>query len=357
MPSEVSPLPGACLRTRGNGENMRQDRIDPEAVLLGGPAGLFLEENFVRWYIEKHPKAGPSEIGFINSIPIETCPHCGCPRIKRDGKRKDGIQTYECLSPGCGKGFNPLTNTIFDSRKIPLSEWGEYLIHLFEYHSAATAATDNRNAESTGLYWLEKVFIVLREYQGPIVLGDLVWIDETYVSERRSRLALTEDGKRLRGLSRNQRCVYCATDGDVAVLIVGGVGKPSRKGAAEAYLPHIQCFSHVVHDGEKAHEAVISSTGSTETVIPTRMTKGVEDEDNPMDEINRVHRFFKRFLSRHVGYDRSRLQDWANLFAFIWNGPKDPKIKAMIFVSLAVSTPGLLRYREWKSGRKAEKIR
>ncbi len=40
--------------------------IDPEAVLLGGPAGLFLGENFVRWYIEKHPKAGPSEIGLID---------------------------------------------------------------------------------------------------------------------------------------------------------------------------------------------------------------------------------------------------------------------------------------------------
>lgn len=334
---------------------MKQDKIDPKAVLLGGPAGFFIEENIVRWYVEKHPKAGPAEIGFVNSIPVEGCPRCGCPRIRKCGRRKDGIQTYECLDPGCRKRFNPLTNTIFDSRKIPLTEWAEYLIHLFEYHSVTTAALDNRNADSTGFYWLEKVFIVLRGCQDSTVLGDLVWIDETYVSEKRSKLVRKADGSRLKGLSRNQRCVYCATDGKAATLVVGGVGKPSKKGAANAYLPHVQGFSHIVHDGEKSHSPIVSATGSTETVIPTWMTKGIDDEDNPMDEINRVHRFFKKFLSRHVGFERSSLQDWANLFSFIWNGPNEPKVKAMIFISMAVRKPGLLRYRTWKSLRKSKK--
>ena len=334
---------------------MKQDKIDPVAVLLGGPAGLFIEENIVRWYIEKHPKAEPSEIGFINSIPIDGCPHCGSPRIRKFGKREDGVQTFQCLGPGCRKRFNPLTNTIFDSRKIPLTEWAEYLIHLFEYHSVTTAALDNRNADSTGFYWLEKVFVVLRGYQDSILLGDLVWIDETYVSEKRSKLVRKADGSKLKGLSRNQRCVYCATDGKAATLIVGGAGKPSMKGALNAYLPHIQGFSHVVHDGEKSHSTIVSATGSTETVIPTWMTKGLADEDNPMDEINRVHRFFKKFLSRHVGFERSSLQDWANLFSFVWNGPSEPKVKAMIFVSMAVRMPGLLRYRTWKSLRKSKK--
>lgn len=334
---------------------MKQDKIDPEAVFLGGPAGLFIEENIVRWYIEKHPKAGPSEIGFINSIPIEGCPRCGCPRVRRFGRRKDGIQTFQCLDPRCRKRFNPLTNTIFDSRKIPLTEWAEYLIHLFQYHSVTTAALDNRNADSTGFYWLEKVFLVLKGYQDSILLDDFVWIDETYVSEKRSKLVRKADGSRLKGLSRNQRCVYCATDGKAATLVVGGVGKPSKKGAANAYLPHVQGFSHIVHDGEKSHSPIVSATGSTETVIPTWMTKGVGDEDNPMDEINRVHRFFKKFLSRHVGFERSSLQDWANLFSFIWNGPNEPKVKAMIFISMAVRKPGLLRYRTWKSLRKSKK--
>lgn len=324
---------------------------------MGGPAGFFIEENIVRWYIEKHPKAGPSEIGFINSIPIERCPHCGSRSVRRNGKRRDGVQTYQCAGAGCGRRFNPLTGTIFDSRKIPLTEWAEFLIHLFEYHSVSSAASDNRNADDTGFFWLEKVFTVLRGHQDRIMLGDLVWIDETYVSEKRSRLATKADGRKLRGLSRNQRCVLCATDGKAASLIAGGMGKPSKRSALMAYGPHIQCFSHIVHDDEKAHSALVSSTGSTETVIPSWMTKGVADGDNPMDEINRVHRFFKKFLSRHTGYERCSLQDWANLFSFIWNGPNEPKIKAMIFISMAVRMPGLLRYRMWKKQRKTKKQR
>ena len=288
-------------------------------------------------------------------IIIEKCPHCGSVRIRKCGKRKDGVQTYQCLDPSCGKRFNPLTNTVFDSRKIPLTEWAEYLIHLFEYHSVSSAASDNRNADATGFYWLEKVFIVLRGYQDSVMLGDLVWIDETYVSEKRSKLVLGKDGKKLKGLSRNQRCVYCATDGRSATLVAGGSGKPSRKGATRAYLPHIQGFSHVVHDGERAHIPTILATGSTHTVVPTWMTKGARDEDNPMEKINKVHRFFKRFLSRHIGFERSSLQDWANLFAFVWNGPSEPKIKAMVFISMAVRMPGLLRYRTWKKARKQEK--
>ena len=87
------------------------------------------------------------------------------------------------------------------------------------------------------------------------------------------------------------------------------------------------------------------------------MTKGVRDEANPLEPINRVHRFFKKFLSRHGGFGRSSLQDWANLFPFIWNGPSEAKIKAMIFISMAVRMPGLLRYRTWKELRRLKNIR
>ena len=64
------------------------------------------------------------------------------------------MQKYSCR--GCGRSFNPLTGTLFGSRKIPLSEWVEFLLHLFEFHPAKTPARDSRNAESSGKYWLAK---------------------------------------------------------------------------------------------------------------------------------------------------------------------------------------------------------
>ena len=72
------------------------------------------------------------------------------------GKDGNGINRFKCKN--CGSTFNNLTNTIFDSHKIPISEWFEYLIHLFEFHSIKSSSRDNKNANSTGKYWLTKVF-------------------------------------------------------------------------------------------------------------------------------------------------------------------------------------------------------
>ncbi|MDQ9889225.1 hypothetical protein, partial [Acinetobacter pittii] len=119
----------------------------------------------------------------------------------------------------CKHSFNPLSNTIFDSRKIPISEWIEYLLHLFEFHSIKTSAADNRNSNTTGQYWLIKVFEVLKGIQDDVVLDGRIWLDETYFSKKKSDEIL-KDGKKLRGISRNKIGVGVATDGKHSIFIV-----------------------------------------------------------------------------------------------------------------------------------------
>lgn len=41
---------------------------------------------------------------------------------------------------GTRKAFSPLTGTVFDVHKIPVSEWIEYMIHLFEFHFLSSFA-------------------------------------------------------------------------------------------------------------------------------------------------------------------------------------------------------------------------
>lgn len=142
----------------------------------GSDAEKLIESTVPEWHEQKHRKPSPEEIGFINSIPIRQCPRCGSGVIARDGKGSNGIQRFVCR--GCGRRFSPLTDTIFDSKKIPISEWIEYLLHLFEYHSLKTSATDNRNSETTGGYWLSEVFAVLKGIQRGVALKGTVWADE-----------------------------------------------------------------------------------------------------------------------------------------------------------------------------------
>ena len=58
--------------------------------------------------------------------------------FKKSGDYGNGTRRYRCLD--CGKAFSPLTGTVFDGHKIPISEWIEYMIHLFEFHSLSSSA-------------------------------------------------------------------------------------------------------------------------------------------------------------------------------------------------------------------------
>ena len=112
------------------------------------------------WYDAKHRKASAPEIQLINEQAVICCPYCQSSNFIMFGKYANKIQRYHCNC--CNHIFSPISNTIFDSKKIPISEWIEYLLHLFEFHSITTSARDNRNAYSTGKYWLIKVFSVLK---------------------------------------------------------------------------------------------------------------------------------------------------------------------------------------------------
>lgn len=66
-----------------------------------------------------------------------------------------------------------MTGTLFDSRKIPVAEWIEFPVYLFQYESLSVSSLDNRNVRSTGRYWIKKVFEALKNYRDGIMLGNV----------------------------------------------------------------------------------------------------------------------------------------------------------------------------------------
>lgn len=296
------------------------------------------------WYDAKHCISSTEEIQLINNIRKEYCPYCNSKEIVKNGFYRNGIQRYCCKS--CGKKFSPLTNTIFEAKKIPISEWIEYLIHLFEFHSIRTSARDNRNSESTGKYWLIKVFEVLRDIQNDIVLEGDIYLDEMYFPVIKSKVA-TKNGKKLRGISRNKIGVGAAFDdkGNY-VLIVEHTSKPSDKSTWKTFGKHIKEGSHLIHDGERSHGILIRNLKLTNEVYSTEMTKGMDDSKNPLNPINRIHALSKRFMKAHGGYDRDHLQDWMNLIWFILSKPENRYEKIEKFIELALNSPRRVKFRD-----------
>ena len=80
------------------------------------------------WYDAKHREASKEEVDLINSIVIDMCPYCGSVEFIRYGYKSNGIQQYKCNS--CNSKFSALTNTIFQDRKIPISETTRYFISI-----------------------------------------------------------------------------------------------------------------------------------------------------------------------------------------------------------------------------------
>lgn len=304
------------------------------------------------WYREKHRRPSGEEVAMANMIPISECPYCGSHRVRLDGKsKKTGLKIRECRD--CGRKFNPLTGTIFDSRKIPISEWFEFLGHLFQLHSVQSSARSNMNAKSTGRYWLSKVFLVLRGCQEGTVLGGTVYIDETYFPLAPSARSGAK-GSRKRGLSAEQLCVATVAAGKSCVLAVCGTGSPSAAECLKAYLPHIAKGSLIVHDGAKCHAGLAEAACCSEKIIPADKARNLPDSKNPMDPVNEVHRFLKLFMSRHGSYSRDRLQEWLNLFWFYWNVGGDPFDKAFELTKLAMTKRVVLRYRDWAKSEKRD---
>lgn len=314
------------------------DKGNPELVDL-------LLSTQKEWYDAKHPKASIDEVRLVNSLPIDSCPRCGSKDFIRYGFRKDGIQVYKCLE--CERKFNPLTGTLFDSHKIPISEWVEFLIHLFQFQSTKVASIDNRNAYSTGIYWKRKVFRVLEGYQDDIIMNDTFIIDETYYSllERDSE---KKDGKLYRGLSRNQICIVTMVDKKKAFLMPCGFGKPSAKRLRQAVSSHIRDKSTMFDDGENAHEFLVKEKEVKRMTYTTKETKVMKPEENPLQPINELHKYFRRFMRSHGGYDRDDIQDYCNLFAFIYNHNADPAKMVLDFLKRDLKVKEIIRYRSKK---------
>lgn len=306
----------------------------------------FLYQQYKGHYDRCHPALTETrEANLINSYIPAVCPYCQEKGFKRYGKTRNGVQRYQ--SQLCGQTFSPIIKTIFDGHKISISERINYILNILRYVSISADSWNNRNAITTLTYWLEKLFLVLEEYQKSIQLSGRVWFDETYYRVRNEDLAYTPSGEQLRGLSSNQMCIGVACDENSILCIYEGVGKPSQKKTHLAFKDHITKGSTLVHDKDNAHKKLSAELELNDESYDSRMLKKLADLDNPLNRVNRIHALLKVFLNAHNSFGRNKLQGYLNLFTFAMNPPADNLEKAEIFLNLAFHTPKSLKYRDF----------
>lgn len=304
----------------------------------------FIKDKYKENYRFKHPKLSDTdETKIINSIKIDKCRLCNSSKIKKAGFTKNGIQRYRCNE--CKKYFTPTTGTIFENHKIAITEWIEFLLDIFNYGSTTLTSKVNKNSINTSTYWLEKVFLLLREYQKDIVLKGNVYIDEFFYKVSKSDIK-TKDGKQLRGLSQNQHCIGIGYDGTNIIAKVEGFGKTTTNKTNMTFLTHIEKGSHIIHDDEKSHRDLVKKLNLEDEKYSSSFLKNKKDDENPLRPINHQCDLLRQFLNAHSGFDRKDLQDYLNLYCFMNSKPRNKLKKVEILLELGLTTKVTLKYKD-----------
>ena len=297
-------------------------------------------------YDKRHIAPGDErEVSLLNSFVPYLCPKCSSGSIIKYGKTGVGLTRYKCKD--CSGTFTVITGTIFDQRKISISQWLDFMVMIIGHGSFNLTSKINRNAFTTTKYWMDKLFLILEGWQESIMLEGDIYLDETYYPLMEKDTEKRPDGKGMRGLSRNKMCIGCAWDGKNLICIMEGFGKPSKKHTWESFSSHIKEGSKLIHDGENSHSLLVDKLNLSEEIHTTKETRGLKDKENPMDSINKQHAMLKKFLRAHSGFDRDDLQDYLNFFSFIASNPDQETLeKVKILLELVFYNPKILRYRD-----------
>lgn len=305
----------------------------------------FIKNKYETNYKYKHPRINETnEKELINSVEIKSCRLCHSSNINKRGFTNNGIQRYHCKD--CKAYFIPTTRTIFEDHKIPISEWIEFLLDMFSYGSISLVSKVNKNSRTTTTHWIHKVFLLLKDWQNNIILSGDVYIDEMYYAVIKGDIETNEEGKKLRGLSRNQFCIGVGYDGKNVIAIVEGKSKTSINKTKKSFLKHIQSESKLIHDDEKSHKELVKLLNLEDESYNSLELKSMNDNENLLRPINHVIDLINQFLNTHSGFDRKYLQDYLNLFCFIYNGNEDRLSKVEKLLQIALKTSASLKFRD-----------
>ena len=172
-----------------------------------------------------------------------------------------------------------------------------------------------RISHQTAFEWRHRVFATVDGYQDRLVLRDRVWIDETYIVD--TDLARGYGQARKRGLSKQQICIAVAIDVHKnPVAVVCGHGKPSSKRIKDALQERIAEGSVIVHDKERAHNALVRERKCASEAYKA----DVRDEEylECMAMVNNLCSWLGRYLWRFTGMETKNLQSYLNWFVYLF---------------------------------------
>ena len=269
------------------------------------------------------------------------CPLCKGGDVRPDGTSDVGRSRFRCRS--CGARFSALSGTIFANAKLPLHKIMRIVEVMRHNASLRLIETVCEVSHSTAFLWRHKVFSTVSGWQDRVVLSGRVWIDEMYFED--TRVERVPGAPRRRGLSKDKVCVVVAIDSyGQALAIVSENGKPSTKRINKALKRHIRRGSTVVHDCEKAHNALVRDLELVDERYRAVTTDPVYLEQ--MALVNHLCSWIRRYVERFACMRSENLQAYLDWFVYLHRVHRDEKrwpVEERVVRHLALSNGTYLR--------------
>lgn len=274
---------------------------------------------------------------------MPTCPACGSQDCAKDGKTPQGRARWRCRS--CGKRFGGLSGTIFACRRLPL--WKIVRIVELMCHDAQVrlVASVCRTSAPTAFLWRHKIFSTVDGWQEHVMLGGRVWTGGMYFDD--TELLRGSGREARRRLSKDKICVVVAIDAcKHALAIASENGKPTTKRINAALASHIRPGPTIVHDCEKAHDALVRDL----QLVDERYKADTSDPDylEHMALVNYLCSWIRRYVSRFPAMKSGNLQTYPSWWACLFRVRQDEDrwpVEERVVRHLALSEGSYLRKR------------
>lgn len=234
------------------------------------------------------------------------CPICGSEHTVKNGKRKDGVQTYRCKD--CKHFFVLTTNSILFGTRKDLSTWIKFIDCTLDDNTLEEAAQKCGIHKNTALSWRHKLHEAVSNIQSEKMSGEIE-MDETYQdisykgnhTKNRSFSMPRVPHKRgsessKRGLSGDKVCIPCAVNenGFVKGKIVK-LGTVSYEGLHVLFTPENVAENSVfITDECASYIRLARDLGADLIQIPTNQ---YELDGYNIQRVNSFHSYFKKQIN------------------------------------------------------------
>ena len=238
------------------------------------------------------------------------CPDCSSTNTVKNGKSPQGIQKYKCKD--CGKTRVMTRNTLMFSSKKKFHQWSVFIESMFAQDSIIVSMVKADISKNTAFRWRIKILNILSTLINQDKLGDLVYLDDTYINKVQKNSNVPHVITTKRGTSNDKICVACAIDKNNNTIIkVADIGRVSSKALINVFKDKIKEQSKVVADSHRSYHKLMKALNVDWKKIPSKK-KSIDEYD--LELINHLHAQIKDFLYYYKGVSLKYLQGYLSLF-------------------------------------------